>query len=323
MERDIRYDQRYQTLLVVHRYGNYTVAGNELALTPSAVTQQVHSIERELNISLFRREGKKLFPTKECDIIVEYVKKIQSLCTRLDHEIDSSLRETRRMVFGVTPSVADYALSTMLDRYISGKEDVQITIRSGSSAELSELLCNREIDLAIAEGDFPGSGFSSVVLDTDYLVVAVPCDSPYVKKRMITLRELQTVPLILRSPGSGTRTLFEAHLKKSGLSLSKFHVMMEVDSVDTIKKLVGNHYGLSILSYKACAKDVAAGQIATVPLCDTNMIRQIHIFYRDDFRYNSLLRDLQQNYEEAMRDIAAEGYRESEQDHTKQEGNNT
>ena len=47
----IHYDQRYVSLLEVYRSGSYTAAGSALALTPSAVAQQIRSVERELTLS--------------------------------------------------------------------------------------------------------------------------------------------------------------------------------------------------------------------------------------------------------------------------------
>ena len=42
----IRYDQRYATLPVVIRCRSFAGAARELALTPSAVSAQVRSLER-------------------------------------------------------------------------------------------------------------------------------------------------------------------------------------------------------------------------------------------------------------------------------------
>ena len=66
----IHYDQRYVSLLEVYRSGSYTAAGSALALTPSAVAQQIRSVERELDTQLFERGDHRLVPTRECEIII-------------------------------------------------------------------------------------------------------------------------------------------------------------------------------------------------------------------------------------------------------------
>ena len=86
----IHYDQRYVSLLEVYQSGSFTAAGNVLSLTPSAVTQQVHSIEREINALLFIKSEHKLIPTKECEVVIKYINKIQSMCRRMSDDIELS-----------------------------------------------------------------------------------------------------------------------------------------------------------------------------------------------------------------------------------------
>lgn len=297
----VRYDQRYTTLLEVYRSGSYSSAGGSLGLTPSAVSQQVHSVEQELGLTLFLRKGNKLIPTRECETVVKYSEKIQSLCRRMESELAAG--NLRHLDVGVTPSAESFALSRVFTQYAEHDPSLQITVNTGSADELGTMLKNYAIDLAVVEGDCSVSGLNSIILDTDYLAVAVPPDSTYAKKGIITVDELAREPLILKPKGSGTRSLFEAKLKSSGVSPGKLHVRMEVDSIATIKKLVANRYGLSILSSKACMKDVAAGRIATVPLYEMNMIRNIQLLYRKDFGKDALLKGIRSCYTEVMREL--------------------
>ena len=103
-----------------------------------------------------------------------------------------------------------------------------------NSRTLIALLRGRMLDLAIVDSPFPGNEFNSLLLDTDYLTAAVPNGSPLADAGHISLAQLKKEKLILRPAGSGTRTLFEASLKKRGMSLEQFNVMMEADSVSTI-----------------------------------------------------------------------------------------
>lgn len=86
----IHYDQRYVSLLEVYRSGSYTAAGGTLALTPSAVAQQIRSVERELDTPLFERADRRLIPTRECEVVVKYIEKIQSMCRRMSDDIELS-----------------------------------------------------------------------------------------------------------------------------------------------------------------------------------------------------------------------------------------
>lgn len=277
---NLRYDQRYVSLLTVYGYKSYTLAAKELSLTPSAVSHQIHSIERELKVILFLRKHKGLVPTQECNIVVDNVRRIQKLCNNMTAVIDGSRRNIDRLTIGTTPSTEGYALTGMLSFIKDRMAPLQITIASGQADELCLMLENSEIDLAIIEGQCDTESFENVMIDTDRLEVAVPPDSQWAKAGLITVRQLLAEKLIMKPNASGTRTLFEASLKSAGISCDALNVIMEANNTDTIIRLVAGGYGLSVLSHKACCEYVDRGVISVVGLEGINMTRSIRMLCR-------------------------------------------
>lgn len=300
MEPQVNYDQRYGSLVTVYRFGSFAAAAAEMKLTASAVAKQIHSLERDLDRPLFIRSGKRLLPTRVCEAIIPFTERIDALCARMRQEIAATDRSVRCLVVGVTPSAESSAVSQVLTRYSAGHGDIQVTIVTESSAALHDMLQAGAIDLAVVDGGFDAEGFNSILLDTDYFVAAVANDNPLAQKSIIFLSDLRSERLILRTPGSGTRDLFEAHLKSAGIQLAMFKIMMELDSISTIKKLVESNYGVSVLPNKVCARDAEAGRFTIKPIADMNMARQIHMFYRPEFRGAELLGDVQKLYYEVM-----------------------
>lgn len=300
MEPQVNYDQRYDSLLTVYRLGSFAAAAAEMSLTASAVSKQIHSLERDLDRQLFIRSGSRLTPTRICETIIPFAEKIGALCLRMQQEIISTDRSFRLLVAGVTPSAECSAISRVLTRYAAEHADTQITIVSESSGVLHDMLQAGAVDIAVVDGSFCADGFNSILLDTDHLVAAISNGSDLAEKPFVRLSELLGERLILRAPGSGTRDLFEAHLRSIGMQLGQFQVMLELDSISTIKKLVAENYGVSVLPNKVCVRDAAAGRFKIKPIADMNMARQIHMFYRPEFRCTELLGDIQKLYCEVM-----------------------
>ena len=296
MNHDIRYNQRYQTLLTVCSTGSFTSAGQTLGLTPSAVAQQVRSFERDLGIPLFDKKDNKLIPTKECELVCTYAQQFDLLYERMDSDLLSIRRRLSRIVIGMTGSIESNALSRMLTSYDKKPDHLQITLKTGSVQELEELLSSGAIDFAVSDSALTADSFSSILLDTDYLAVVVPIGSPLTRNISITLNQLQSERLILPPVGSGTRNMFDATLLKAGKSISDFNVMMEIDSISTIKNLIIGHHGLSVLSNKACEQEIKDGKLCTLPLNGTDMARNIRIYYRTDSHSDTLLRQIQLAY---------------------------
>ena len=278
------FDQRFDSLRLVRELGSYSAAAQELNLSPSAIAQQIHALERELDALLFIRDGNRLLPTEVCEIAADYAAQAASLRRRMELEIDASRREVSSLVVGVSPSLEDSAVSEMLARYMQLHPKAQLRIISENSRTLIALL-----------------------LDTDYLTAAVPNGSPLADAGHISLAQLKKEKLILRPAGSGTRTLFEASLKKRGMSLEQFNVMMEADSVSTIKRLVESSYGISVLSARACMGAVEEGRFRVLPISDLNMVRRIRICYRKDFGHPGFLGELRKLYATTMKSLPEQG----------------
>lgn len=293
----IRYDQRYATLPVVIRCRSFAGAARELALTPSAVSAQVRSLERELGVPLFTTVKKELVPTDKCRLVAEYIEKIQSVCRRMSDEVESARSGTERLQVGITPSAENFVLAGVLDAVTAANPAVQVRVTTGVAEMLYPMLQNLEIDLAIVEGGATPAGLCEVILDTDHLSVAVPVDSVWARRGMIRLAELKKEPLILRPRESGTGRLFHSGLISAGVPEKELRVMLEAESVDTIVRLVAGGYGLSVLSDKACAAYVAAGKIAAVRLEGMNLSRSIRILYRPGSKeLQRLVGAIQKNY---------------------------
>lgn len=296
MKSHINFDYRYNTLLKVCLYGSYSAAGKELRLTPSAVKSQIHNLEEELGMPLFRYNGKSLTPTPECELVTEYVSKINSLCRKLDEELGSAQDSLHRLSVGITPSIESNALSRMLDSYHSENENIPLTVLTDSADSLREKLLSYVIDIAVADGEIAGANFNSFILDTDSIVAVVSPESSYASAGVIHLEDLKKEKLILRPVGTGTRNIFESKLRSMNISSSSFRIMLEIDSIETIKRLCAEGFGISLLSKKACEKEVSNGILCTVPVTELNMVRNINVYYRKDFCNHAILNKIKELY---------------------------
>ena len=109
------------------------------------------------------------------------------------------------------------------------------------------MLENYEIDLAIVDGALNNPHFSSMILDTDYLMCIMSNSNSLAKKGVVTLNELKKQKMILRTPSSATRILLESALESNNESTANFNITLEVDNIATIKDLIRKNLGVSIL----------------------------------------------------------------------------
>ncbi|MBQ7591527.1 MAG: LysR family transcriptional regulator [Clostridia bacterium] len=277
----IRFDHRYDSLRAVYRLRRYSDAADELSLTPSAVSHQIRAIEKELGAALFIKKKNMLVPTPECEIVLRNIGRVDAIVSRMESDMDGCRSLQKIVGIGVTPSLQSRLTGVLLPR-LAPPEDpqtVKFVVSSGTSDELCDRLADEVIDLAVIEGGFDSSKFDSLLIDTDYLTVAVPSSSRYAARGLITVSELVSEKLILKPENSGTRRLFESCLESGGVSPSRLNIIMEAESVDTIIRLVSAGYGISVLSERSCSGYAERGIISTVPLESESMTRGIHAVY--------------------------------------------
>ncbi|MDE5868505.1 MAG: LysR family transcriptional regulator [Anaeroplasmataceae bacterium] len=289
-------DPRIETLISVCETKNFTKTASLLNLTQPAVSQHIKSLESELGIKLFLRSEKSLQLTQEGAIVLKYAKRIKTLYASIITAIEDEKRNIKSLAVGVTPTAENNIISEVLAKFAAEKGNTHIRIISDTIKNLYDKLKTYEIDIAILEGSIVDKDFNSILLDTDYLVLAVSNDNPLSKKSMVTLADLKKQNLILRLPGSGTRNLFESHLKSHNESLNSFHITLEVDNISTIKDLVQHNFGVSILAKSVCENEVKKGKFKILPVENLSMIREISLFYHKDFSHIDILDDITNLY---------------------------
>ena len=196
----------------------------------------------------------------------------------------------------MTHTAESNLMAEVLAKYCNEQNNVKLTILSDTINNLYIKLKNYEIDLAIVEGKIADPNLSSVLVDTDCLMLAVSNNNPLAKKSMVTLDELKNEKMILRLPNSGTRNLFISHLESNNVSIEEFNVILEVDNIATIKDLIRRDFGVSILAKSACMDEVRKGKLKVLPVENLSMIREVNIVYHKDFAHADILQGITRIY---------------------------
>ncbi len=285
-------DPKLKTVLSVAETLNITKSAKLLSLTQPSVSQHIKAVEETLGVKLFVRTNRGLKVTAEGQIVIEYAKKMRGLYGVLLKQLEDQKRSVQHLTVGVTPTAESNAISQVLALYSAQNPSIRITIITDTINNLYTKLKEYEVDFAIIEGSISDPSCSSILLDTDHLVLAASSSNPISSMPLIPISLLKQQRLILRLPSSGTRTLFETALSMCGESIDAFNIILELDNMNTIKELVQRDFGVSVISKSACLDDVRAGRFCTIPIEKLNMIREINIVYTSDFGHTDILRDI-------------------------------
>ena len=253
-------DPKLKTVLSVAETLNITKSAKLLSLTQPSVSQHIKAVEETLGVKLFVRTNRGLKVTAEGQIVIDYAKKMRGLYGVLLKQLEDQKRSVQHLTVGVTPTAESNAISQVLALYSAQNPSIRITIITDTINNLYTKLKEYEVDFAIIEGSISDPSCSSILLDTDHLVLAASSSNPISSMPLIPISLLKQQRLILRLPSSGTRTLFETALSMCGESIDAFNIILELDNMNTIKELVQRDFGVSVISKSACLDDVRAGR---------------------------------------------------------------
>ena len=182
---------KMETLLCVAEHKNFTRAAEELSLTQPAVSHHIKELEQELGVPLFIRGKGGLKLTDQGEIAVRYARRIKALDGKLRSELANFEKNVTNLKLGLTHTAESNLTTEALAKCAAQNPGLSITIATDTIKNLYDMLGNYELDLAIVEGIPVGSGFSSLMLDTDYLVCAMSVNNPLSRRAMVTLNELK------------------------------------------------------------------------------------------------------------------------------------
>ena len=275
IEGDAMQDFRVKTFLTVCRTLNYTRAAEELALTQPAVSQHITYLEREYGAKLFTYHRKKLELTPAGRVLRDGVA----------HGATVKLR------IGMTLTAGEYVVARPLARCLAARPDIQVTVRSGGTQRLLELLDAGTIDCAFVEGLFDKARYASRPFSAERLVPICAAEHRFSRPPR-TLEALLGERLILREEGSGSRNVLVHALAQRNLSPASFADHFVVESLDIIKIFVQADLGISFVYEAAVQREVQEGTLRVIPLSDAGIFHDISFIYLRDSIYEQDMENL-------------------------------
>ena len=138
-------------------------------------------------------------------------------------------------------------------------------VQTADSEETMNMVLLGEVEIGLIGKNPLNRKLMAEPLWKDRLVLAVPQNHPWCKKKTITLEELSQEPFILREKGSATRDVLEFYLKEhKAAGLAQFNICSEFGSSEAVKEAIVAGLGVSILSLHAIGRELSQGLLFEV-----------------------------------------------------------
>ena len=236
---------------------NFRKAAEHLFLTQPAVTLQIKALEDELGVRLFDRAANRVSLTPKGLVLLRYAKKIAALASKAEQELgpeDGTF--SGELSIGVSTTIAQYVLPRLIGAFLAEHPRVQLSLHSGNTEQIVELLLKSKVALGLIEGPARNRGVQADAFMQDELVLITP---PEFEVNHFSSQQLLASNLLMREQGSGSRRVVETALEKASLRLKLFKSVMNLDSTEAIKSAVEAGLGIGFVSRWAISKELELG----------------------------------------------------------------
>ena len=198
--------RQLQVFQAVHRQQSYSRAAEQLGLTQPAVSAQIRQLEQALEQPLFKYAGKTLHVLPAADALAASVQSIFGQVSSLQMELSELAGTIRGELNLAAVSTAQYVVPHILARFRARYPEVQVRLRVCNRGQALERLAERRDDLVIM-GMVPEDANLAFmpILDNEMIPVVWP-GHPLLTADAPTLEDFTRYYVLMREPGSGTRT---------------------------------------------------------------------------------------------------------------------
>ncbi len=262
-----------------------TRAAESLNIAQSAASASIAALEGRHGARLFHRVGRGIELTQSGQAFLIEARAVLARAAAAEHVL-SDLGDLARgtLLVQASQTIASYWLPRHLVAFRRAHPGIDIQLTVGNTAQVAAAIHDGLAELGFVEGAVHDKLLESRKVARDQLLIVVGPDHPWATKPHITPAHLPDSEWVLREPGSGTRTVFEAALEGFGIAHALLRVALTLPSNESVRAAVEAGLGATAISASVAAPSIEAGLLRPVGL--TLPERDFHVL-RHTERYRS------------------------------------
>lgn len=250
--------QHLEYIVVISEEKTLLRASEKLFVSPSALSQFVSKLEKELNTKLFFRSKDGWEPTIAGQLYVDMAKSVINLQRKTYTEISMiSNSFSNTLTIGTTPGSMSNMLATIFPAFNSRFPNIKLKLLEARTFDIVKSLDDQKLDLAfISAGDlgmFKDQQTRVQMISSENLLLSVPALYPPLPVQpgtdnddypVVRLEDLQDSDFMLMGPGTTIRLLEDALFAAAGFKPS---IIFEASSMQTIVAFAKTGYAITLI----------------------------------------------------------------------------
>lgn len=279
-------DPKIKTFYTVAQYMSYTQAAEALYISQPAVSQQIKTLETDLNLRLFTYENRKLKLTPAGNTLFTFTKSLNSQTNKMFTLLHNQTPK-KEINFAATQSVSEFLVPTFLKKLATNHDYHKIKCTVANTQTSLTALRNGHVDFAIIEGNFDKKEFSVHQITKEPFIAVVSPKLGFSLTKQYQLTDLLVYPIITREEGSGSHEIFKSIINAQNISVADFAEIIQVGSPSLIRQLLLDQVGISFIYQSMVQKELTTQTLMKINLTDINVHHDIYFVYLKDSYFES------------------------------------
>ena len=239
-----------------------TKASEELHLTQPAVSIQLKNFQDQFDIPLTEVVGRKIYITEFGKEIAEAAENIINQVHAINFKtLAYKGQMTGRLKISVV-STGKYVMPYFLSDFMKLHAGIELVMDVTNKNKVIESLENNEVDFALVSILPSNLHIEKLDLLQNKLYLVGNAKAK-LKKRLTPIEAFQTLPLIFREKGSGTRQTMENFINRNDFQVLR---KMELTSNEAVKQALLAGLGYSIMPLIGIRNEIRNNELQIIPI---------------------------------------------------------
>ncbi len=202
--------QYLKDFCILARYEHYTKAAEELGIAQSSLSHAISSLEKELGVYLFEKQGRNVRLTKQGRQYLDYAERALDLLEQGNRLLaGSAAYEGKILNIGFVSSVQSQVISWIKSYQNTGKDQCHFIMYENSTEILMQNLDNSILDVVFSSEPENSAKCDTIPLLRQQIIVLVPLRHPLAKKNIIEPTDLNQEAVLMHTEDTGMRAIID------------------------------------------------------------------------------------------------------------------
>lgn len=260
--------------LEVYKHCSISNAAEQLFISPQALSKTILSLENEIGLQLFHREGRRIVPTKAAMNLISHAENILNEFSLIESKkfLYSSPAKTLKLL--IAYDSAQYFSADFYQSFISSYPEILLSAIELPDSEILHKLDENKAQLAIVPGPINEEKYNMHYLFSDQFSLLINKNNPLAQKKEIFLSDMNNIPLIIKERSPLSTEQLNLFASQDAVP----NVILEMTDYHVMRSMVEKDYAVGmILNYIADQEKL--NNIVIRPFVSDHLVKSLYLIH--------------------------------------------